>query len=569
MMPDERAEAEAHLRNLEHHFANELALMRKCNVGFLDWASRYRELRIGHSYRPFSLDGHEYLRQLYEEPWPVTIFEKAAQMGASELAVSFALWFVDTRQATAMYFFPTDKRVLDFSTTRVRPIIQRCEHLLEQIDDVNNAHLVKIGESFLYFRGMVSKDQVKSTPADLVIFDELDESNPANKAQAIERMSHSPWRWRMELSTPTIPNRGVDIEWQKSDQRYWHLACGCRDGVVLEDTFPDCVGVRGEGTEDADYFLRCPKCGKENLHPCEPAVVGEYRGWIPKLPEQRDVRGNHLCQLFGSGVANAGMGISLRAIWTEFKHTRDIPEFYNSKMGMPYAGDRMPLTPDVLSECHGDWDLIRAAKGVAIGVDQGDENHIVVSKRNPNTGQRHIIFACVTEQTDPWPETIEICRLFREPVIVTDAMPNKHDARKLCDAFPGSAFMCYYSDAQKDLVAQDLESDDPDSGRKVTVHRTESLDRLVDGFARTASGRSDGIVLPNAQVPVVQVVVDHLCALARLKRPRTMTVDGVKHETGDSEWFYTHTRPDHFAHAINYSEIAHGLQVHTAFAEFW
>ena len=530
--------------------------LAKTRTSLVEWALQHRELRVKGEFRPFGFDGHEYLRELYTEPADVVILEKAAQMGASEYGISRALHAVDTWGMTVLYLFPSDPDVEDFSNMRVRPAIARCDHLAEQCQDINNVHLRKIGAGILALRGMFSKRRVKSIPADFVIFDELDEANPANKAQAMERMSHSPWRWRMELSTPTLPDFGIDIEWQRSDQRYWHIACGgCREGVVLEDTFPDCIGVIGEG-DDAEVFLRCPKCGKDRLDPCEPAVVGEYRGWIPKKPEVKGIRGYHLTQLFSTAI-------STREIWTTFKQTRDIAEFYNSKLGMPYAGDRMPLTADVLAACHGDWDLQRTAKDVCIGIDQGDENHVVVIKVDPNTGQRRVINAAVIEGPDPWPATLELCRLYREPRIVVDAMPDKNDARKLCEAFPGRAFMCYYSETQKDAIAVDME-DAEDAGRKVTVHRTETLDRIVDGFHWTAGGQSNGIVLPSVQVPICQLVKDHLSGIAKIKRQKWVTVPAGRQQTGEWEWVYVHVRPDHFAQAVNYANVAASLEINTA-----
>lgn len=875
-----------------------------------DWVHRYRELRVGFDYRPFSLDGHEYLRELYTDPQQTTILEKAAQMGASEFAISLALWFVDTRMATAIYFFPTDNDVSDFSATRVRPAVERCEHLQEQVGDIDNIHLLKLSQSLLYFRGMFSKARTKSVPADFVIFDELDEAEPKNKAQAIERMSHSPWKWRLELSTPTLPDFGIDVEWRRSDQRYWHVACGCftgdtrivvrhkqthrvihksfyelrdvwseyealcfdnrrnkqrwraitafhhngrkqvvearfhggykvrctpshvffglsgkklkrieerpiesvvgrgpgkqqvlsvreilavggkgghnvvaapldldtcyvlgayvaegswatankqiaqisqserdhkgliarvqrwamnnglamnrqsgdlrvnlgprpdlknwfgqcgglcdakrvpaaimggtmdqvqafldgylagdgyarhertdkrgyrqprsihattvsrqlatdlvflsrrvgrpfqvhqhiapdrvlpqydltwtenglsdrdvrhgmsrvslesltpageemvyditvdechnyvlaesgavvhncHEGIVLEDVFPDCVGIAKEGTDEEEVYLRCPKCGKDRLNPCEPAQIGEYRGWVPKQPGNRNIRGYHFTQLFSTAISTA-------EIWNTFKNTRDIPEFYNSKLGMPYAGDRMPLDPDTLSKCHGDWGLAQSGKHVLIGIDQGEDNHIIVMKPDPNTGCRRIINAVVVEGPDPWPQTISVCRQYEDVRIVIDALPERNEARRLCDMFPGRAFLCFYSEQQKDVISQDTDDDDPDKGRKVTVHRTETLDRVVDGFLWTANGRRDGIVLPQSQIPICAVVKDHLGALAKVKRKP----GGMTEISGALEWVYMHIKADHFAHATNYATIAESIDVYPGWAGF-
>ena len=591
LSPRQQQEIEQHVRIIKDKIVALAALDAKAQVSLLEWVQKYRELRVDSQYQPFSFDGHEYLREMYADPQQTMIFEKAAQMGASEWAISFALWACDTHLVTGIYAFPTDGDVADFSNTRVKPAIERCEHLSSQSNDINNVHLRQLGESLLYFRGMFAKGRVKSIPADFVIMDELDEANPANKAQAIERMSHSPYQWRMELSTPTLPDYGIDIEWQRSDQRYWHVACGCPEGIVLEDIFPACIGIDNAGDTDEDVYLRCPKCGTDRLNVCAPAVVGEYTGWIPRHPENKDIRGYHLSQLFGVGAVYPERGVSMRKLWTTWKNTRDIPEFYNSKLGMPYAGDRMPLNYDILAQCEGDWDLLRTGKGVFIGVDQGDQLHAVAITIDPNTGMAKIINAIVIDDPDPWPALIKWCQLYRDIVGVVDAMPDKNDARKLCQAFPDHFFMCYYSETQKDAIAADSDhqyhvvgaqdyfqenatptpsnlQDRLDDGMKVSVNRTETLDRVVDRFLSTASGRGNGIWLPDGRVPIVKLMKDHLTGIAKIKRAKTTIVNGSRMETGEVEYIYVHTKPDHFAHAINYALIAAGLNIYTGWAGF-
>jgi hypothetical protein len=291
---------------------------------------------------------------------------------------------------------------------------------------VDNVGLKQIGHSALYMRGMYAKAKVKSVPADCLIFDELDEAKPANKQQAIERISHSEFRWVLELSTPTLPGYGIDLQWGNTDQRYWHLACDCREGCVLEDTFPDYVGER-----EGRYFLRCPRCGKEDLHPCIPAAVGEYTGWIPKAPGA-ERRGYHLTQLFS-------MVIPLAEIMELWHSGRDRKEFYNSKLGQPYAGDRMPLTLKVLRACAIEpypLEPKREAKTerIFIGADQCLELHIVVTKLLAN-GKRKTIWLERVAGLDPFARLAELIRKLKPNCTVVDAMPNILEARRMASEF--------------------------------------------------------------------------------------------------------------------------------------
>jgi hypothetical protein len=410
------------------------------------------------------------------EGYDYLVLEKAAQMGASELAMTQALWFCDHNPRTkVIYFMPSDELVRDFSHDRVKPIITASPRLQKIVGGVydekgiENVGLKHIGHSSLYMRGMFAKSKTKSIPADFILFDELDEAKRAHKQQAIERLSHSDFQWVMELSTPTLPGYGVDEEWQDTDMRYWHLACRCREGVVLEDTFPECVGERG-----GRYFLRCPTCGKEELHPCLPATVGEYVGWVPRFPG-REKRGYHLCQLFSLYIALA----KIMKLWDS---GRDREEFYNSKMGMPYAGDRMPLTLAVLRACQQESYGFRERRQeqherLFIGADQGERLHIVVTKELAGGARKtiHLERVDIKWGQDPFKRLGQLIEQFNPTCTVVDAMPNSVPSRELCSKYR-NCFRCFYNDTSKDPFTFDLDN------KKVNAHRTHMLDQMVEDW---------------------------------------------------------------------------------------
>jgi hypothetical protein len=129
--------------------------------------------------------------------------------------------------------------------------------------------------------------------------------------------------------------------------------------------------------------------------------------------------------------------------------------------------------------------------------------------------------------------------------------------------------MCYYSEEQKDVISQDAERHDPDRGCKVTVHRTETLDRMVEAFRRTAAGQPGGVVLPHTSVPIGKLLYEHLSSLAKVRRPRMVSIGTVQQETSDYAYVYISTGPDHFAHALNYALIAQSVFRRPDTIEFW
>jgi len=497
------------------------------------WTLRFRRIQ-GH---PFSFADHEYLRQIYAEHHDYLVIEKAAQMGASEFAISKAIWTCLAKPGIrVIYFFPTDQDVRDFSADRVAPTLRD----LEDNDGLLGAHaplpllvspeprlprrrvlnvgLRQIGNSAIYFRGMYSKVRMKSVPADFLVFDELDEAPPRAKWLAKERLSHSPLRWILELSTPSLPDYGIDVEFRQSDQRHWHLRCDCPDGVVLELSFPDCIAQRG-----ARVSLRCPQCGKEPLDPRRGA-------WIAHYPSRTERRGYHLSQLFSTALP-------LEEIWREYQTTRNLAEFHNSKLGLPYAGDRMPLTRDLLLACVADHRQAGAGRNCLMGVDQGRDLHVVVAQ--PEADRLRLI--CVrrlrdSESQDVWRELANLMRRFDVAMCVVDLLPNLHSARRFAEDFRGRvSTACYTPSAHHAATV---------SAGEVRPNRTESLDRTVQTILRRE------LLLPRLDEEVEELI-RHLSALAKIQEEDP--------GTGEMRFRYTAVGEDHYAHALNYLLIASDL----------
>lgn len=496
------------------------------------WAQENRNFKG----KPFGFGGHEYLKEIYSDPLsrhPYIVLEKAAQMGASEYAMTRILWFLDKYPKTkGIFFLPSERLVQDFSSDRVSPIIDDSPRLSRIAGGTDNVGLKHIGHSSLYLRGMFHKAGVKSVDADFIIFDELDEAAPKNKQQAIERISHSQHGLVLELSTPTLPGYGIDLEWGNTDQRFWHVACGCAAGVVLEDNFPECVIPQGD-----DWVLRCPRCGKEGLDPNIPVTVGEYTGWIPKAPEKSDKRGYHLTQLFSKVIP-------LKRIMTLWLSGRDRDEFFNSKLGLPFAGDRMPLTYDVLRACQTEGYVLEpkrenTAERIFMGVDQGLELHIWMTKVLPS-GKRQLIWAerpKYSAGNDPFQRVSELIKKVKPNCTVIDAMPNIVPARQLADAHR-NVFVCHYNETQKDRLKFDRDT------KKVIAQRTDCIDEMV------ADWLQQNYVVPSGNAEV-EYSFSHFKSMAK--------VIETNDESGVSRNVYIHVGPDHYAHAATYEWMAaHG-----------
>jgi phage terminase large subunit GpA-like protein len=118
----------------------------------------------------------------------------------------------------------------------------------------------------LYLRGArltsnvegVKKDSAKlrSIPVDKVVMDERDLMANAAVDMAIERMSHSAIQEYVSFSTPTVPDFGIDKEYQESTQHLRFIKCThCGTETCLEVEFPNCITL--------DNRRICRKCKQE------------------------------------------------------------------------------------------------------------------------------------------------------------------------------------------------------------------------------------------------------------------------------------------------------------------
>src|SRR3990167_3384528 len=153
----------------------------------------------------------------------------------------------------------------------------------------DSINLKKIGQRFIYYRGSYEQTEAISISAHILMNDEYDRSNQmvlkTYKSRLDDAKRERPelgWEW--QFSNPTIPGFGVDVLWDKSDQKHWFVKCSaCLYDWYLK--FPDNI--------DFDKKERvCARCHnklvKQNL------VDGR---WVKKFKD-REVSGYWMSQMF-------------------------------------------------------------------------------------------------------------------------------------------------------------------------------------------------------------------------------------------------------------------------------
>jgi hypothetical protein len=481
------------------------------------WAMR----RVRLDGKPFSFSGHEYLRGIYDDGAPHVVLCKAAQIGGTVWALLRAL-HACIHALNVIYFFPTRSDVLEFSKSRVGPLIEDNPFLLKLIRDTDTAGLKRVGNAHLYFRGMQSPVGMKSTPADMVIFDELDEATPDAKTRARERLSHSAYRRIIELSNPSLPNYGIDEVFARSDQRHWTIRCdSCSHWTALDVEFPTTAGreVRIiQKRRDGTYYRACVKCGEE--------LDLAHGEWVADYPD-RSIHGYRISQLMSPVI-------DPEEILREYQTTRFLDRFFNLKIGIPWADSQNRVDkPLVLSRCGSAGMLEHSTIPCSMGVDTGKDLHVVISRyKKDGAGVREVIYIGVHHD---YAELDGLMNRFQVGTCVIDAMPEIHATRGFAAQHAGRVWLNFFLESQRGSYQWDRDQ------RIVRENRTEAMD------ASRKIIRDAKLVLPRA-CKVLEEFAEHVANDAKRLEEDP--------DSGAQVYRYKKLGTNHFSLAFTYDCIA-------------
>ncbi len=496
---------------------NELASAeaRASGVPLAEWSSK----KIRLDGKPFSFAGHEYLRGIYDDTSPHMVIIKAAQLGVTTWAILRSL-HACLSGLTVLYYFPTKTDVLDFSRSRVNPLIAANSFLSRAIRETDTAGLKRIGDAYLYLRGMQSTVGMKSVPADMAVFDELDEATPDAKTMARERLSHSDYKRLVELSNPSLPGYGIDEAFQDSDQRSWMIKCSqCGHWAALEAEFPKKLGEEDlrviRQRPDGVAYRACVRCAAEL-----DLTQGE---WVAEYPD-RPTRGYRISQLISSKVDPS-------EILREYRRCKHPERFYNLKIGVAWADSQNVLSASaVLCLCGNEPIAESSETACTMGVDTGRQLHVVISRWDGE--RRRVVYVGVLQE---FSELDGLMERFHVSCCVIDALPETHATRAFASRFPRRVWLNYFIESQKGAYKWD------ETEYIVKENRTEAIDASRKVIR-------DGVAILPRRSPLLEEFASHLAANAKRLEEDP--------ETGSQVYRYIRTRADHFSLAFTYDCIA-------------
>ena len=466
---------------------------------------------------PFNLAAYPWLIEILDIDHPHVVIRKGAQLGFTVAMVLKSIDQLMHRYSRGLlYLMPTRDDVSDFSKSRFDRMMKDNKEIASEIRDVDAAGIKRIREGFMYFRGSKSRSQLKSIPVDAVVFDERDEMEAAQVELARTRMDGSTFAEETELSTPTLPDFGIDATYKASDQRMYHWKCKrCSAWTCMELEWPECLKQQTDG----QVVRICVRCkNKMSLGKGE---------WVASFP-QRNIAGFYISQLCSPTVPT-------RKIFDEYNDPmHDNREFFNSRLGLGYADIEDVLDEPTLEAVMGQDPKRFSAQGPCwMGVDVGKHDlHWMVGERRSETHLETLAYGVAHEMG----EIHDLSERFNVCCGVIDAMAETRVVREFL-ATHGGWYGCHYSDAQR--TGYDFSA----VQQRVAVNRTEILDHSHRQITQRRA------IFPRKDSDWPEFV-KHMTNIAR-----TTIRDG---QTGipKTRWILRGAKRDHWRHAWAYGVLA-------------
>lgn len=553
----------------------------------LTWAVETAQVRLPKS-GPLTFEQHPFLVQVYRDIHPSIVALKGAQMGFSTWALIRFLWAVTHWPMSVIYTFPVQGQITEHTQSRINPVILSSSYLSDRIVNVDNVmqkqfglrgrsefppqlmrtaadrarHMGEAGVSTVYFSGASRKDVAVAKDADMLIHDEEDRSDPDTIEQFSSRLSGpSPIKWKIRLSTPTIPGYGIDGAYQATDRRRWMLTCPhCGHRYVMR--FPENIRPQTWAEHElehpgVDRGVRCPDCH----YVCDRCggVVDDARmsgEWVAERTTAGLAHGYQVGQMAAPYVPASEI---LRARFVDY--TRYEPDFWNVTMGEASTTGEIAFTEELFigRQTELGWQpgladpetpMVGSSVGTFIGVDVGSYLDYVVDKVERPGQVRTVAFGRLPSAEGGWEQLVDVIRAHRALTVVIDAFPEEEMTRRLCRSLNPTVgkprvWRAMYLTSPG---AHELKWDEKLAVVQIPRDRflSETASELIAG----------GKILPRYEsTPTWRAYIDHHVNSKR----QPVFREGHEDDREVDRWVWRETGPDHLFHANLYAYVARKL----------
>lgn len=499
--------------------------------------------------KPYSYKGREFQKKILDSEAPESIIRKCSQMGVTEAAARRALALCGMlKNFTTIYTLPTATLAAIIAKTRINPVIRDSPYLSSTLAGSDNVDVKEFSNnSFLYIRGAASSNAPISIPADLLVHDELDFSDGLVVSQYHSRLTASPYKMKMKLSTPTLPGKGIDYEFSRSRRHFNFVKCShCNhqfiphyyDHVRIPGFTGELMSITKNTMHKLKYreaYVECPKCG------LVPDLDVKYREWVCENPEENHVAEGFQVSPFDSPtIITPGYLVESSTVYT------NIAEFVNFNLGLPFFSKESVLAPD---EIRGTIipNLLEGARYAVMGVDLGKTCHIVVANCSYD-GSMQVVHKEAVPLNRLKDRYRELRAKFRVRTAVIDSLPYTDMVMGL-QAIDRNLWACVYTQSKgTTLYTIHKKEDDGNTGEQQQRQLNVSRDRTFDSLMSYVRSGDFSMLQSNQELD--EEFVTHCTDMRRVKDWN------MKTQNLEFRWLKSEEGNDHFWFALSYAYLA-------------
>lgn len=482
------------LDNLSKNHLQRLRTATTNRIGRRDIADWIEKETFMHG-KKFSFVGHEYQKRILEDDAVELVIKKSAQTGISEMSLRLtaACMAVMPAPFSVGYILPTFSFATNYAATRFDPIVNTSPALqgMMSTDDVDSASTKTFGlGKAVYFKGAAVGNAAISTTLDFLIMDERSFCSAEVLGDYHSRVLHSPYKWKLSLSTPTFPNDPIDTEFQNSKRNFNFVRCNHCAHTFIPDYFAHVriPGYKGQLEEISkehlhriryqDAFVECPRCGKE------PSLMPDHREWVCENPTE-----NHRAVGFQVSPFDAPTIVTPASLVIASTSYASMSKFRQFSLGQCAQDADQGFTEE---------DLERMGVQMAqspftthfMGIDLGLYCHIMVGGMDYE-GRLGVVHAERVHLSKFRERFAALIAEYRCVVQVSDIAPYTDMIMSLTDEYPNLYAGIFVTRQGMDLFEVKVKEEDVDKAqlnvRQIMLNRNALLDKLL------AEGRSGRI----------------------------------------------------------------------------
>jgi phage terminase large subunit GpA-like protein len=440
-----------------------------------EWADEHRLLDQASSSEPgrWRTDRTPYLREIMDslsasDESDIVVFQKGAQIGASEGGINFVLYAIHHAPAPMLYVLPTVDAAKRVSKQRIAPAIEAIPAVKDKVatprarDSGNTLFQKDYPGGTLIMTGSNSAVGLRSMPARYLFLDEVDGfpqdlDGEGSPIQLAVRRTATFKRNRkiFMVSTPTVKGLStIEEYYEQSDQRRYFVPC------------PECCEMQpieweqivwDEGDPESAQFA-CKHCGalSSEAHKTNMLNAGQWR----PTAEGR-YRGYHLSSLYSPAGWYSWGDAAADFISAKHAGQEQLKTFVNTVLGRTWEelGEQIDPTGLIVRREEYPADLQFKTTTVAVDVqkDRLELEHVGWDAKEESWGLEYIVLPGDTAQGAVWDDLTATLNDLKPDGVVIDSGYNTQlvydyvAKRRFCWAIKGQSGMGLplIQDAQK------------------------------------------------------------------------------------------------------------------------